>query len=81
MNNTSFEREVLERLKAIEVKIDDYKEVKKDAQNALIASNKNKEEINDIQDKIKYITRTISTAIIGGIVGLVFILIRIGMKI
>lgn len=81
MNNTSFEREVLERLKAIEVKIDDYKEVKKDAQNALMASSKNKEEINEIQDKIKYITRTIATAIIGGIVGLVFILIRIGMKI
>lgn len=46
-----------------------------------MASSKNKEEINEIQDKIKYITRTIATAIIGGIVGLVFILIRIGMKI
>lgn len=81
MNNTSFEREVLERLKAIEVKIDDYKDVKKDAQIALMVSSKNKEEINEIQEKIKYITRTIATAIIGGVIGLVFILIRIGMKI
>lgn len=77
----NFEREVLDRLIKIEAKIDDYKDFKQDTTTALTLSNENKKEIEEIQDKIKWISRTVLGAIITGLVGLVFILIKIGMKI
>lgn len=80
MENT-FEREVLDRLTKIETKIDDYKEIKKDTATALVTSKENEKEILEIQDKIKWISRTITGAILTGIVGIVFILIKMGMKI
>ncbi len=76
-----FEKEVLERLIKIETKIDDYKEIKKDASAALNLSKENEKEITEIQDKIKWLSRTIGATIITGLIGLVFILIKIGMGI
>lgn len=78
----NFEREVLDRLKTIEVKIDDYKELKKDTAQALALSKENEKELLEIQEKIKWLTRTITGALITGVIGIVFILIKmsIGIK-
>jgi len=44
-------------------------------------SKENEKEITEIQDKIKWLSRTIGATIITGLIGLVFILIKIGMGI
>ena len=72
-----FQREVLERLKTIEVKIDDYKEIQQTAKKSLEQSNINSNEIAKIQDNLKWTIRTVVGSIISGIIGLVFILLKI----
>ena len=76
-----FEREVLDRLTRLETKIDlqDYKGLSEKVDNAYSIARNNAQDIKDLQDRNKYLTRTIATAIISGIIGLVFILIKIGM--
>ena len=74
-----FQREVLDRLKAIEVKIDDYKEIKKDVSTALALAKSNEKDITELQEKIRWLTRTITGALITGAIGIVFILIKVGM--
>ncbi len=76
-----FEREVLDRLTRLETKIDlqDYKGLAEKVEEAHSMAKNNEQDIKDLQDRNKYLTRTIATAIIGGIIGLVFILIKIGM--
>jgi predicted DNA repair protein MutK len=70
-----FEREVLDRLKAIEVKIDDYNKLKDKSEEAYVKSNQNEKDIREIQDKITWITRTIAGTIIGIVIGaIVFVL-------
>ena len=64
-----FEREVLDRLKAIEVKIDDYNKIRDKAEDAWVKSNQNEKDLNEIQEKIKWLTRTIAGAIISAVIG------------
>ena len=79
--DNKFEREVLERLIKIETKIDDYKSLKEKTDEAFNLSMKNCEDIKDLQDKNKWLTRTIAGALITGAVGMVFILIKISVGI
>lgn len=71
-----FETQVLTRLAVIESKIDDYNNIKEKCDEAYTKSKENEKDINEINDKIKWITRTIAGAIIVAIVGLVFALIQ-----
>ncbi len=71
-----FETQVLTRLAVIESKIDDYKNIKDKANEAYTLSRENKEDIGEINDKIKWITRLIAGAIITSIIGLIFALIQ-----
>jgi hypothetical protein len=71
-----FETQVLTRLAVIESKIDDYKNIKDKANEAYTLSRENKEDINEINDKIKWITRLVAGAIITGVIGLIFALIQ-----
>ena len=75
-----FETEVLTRLALIESKIDDYKAVKQKTDDSLNLATENKKEIIEINEKIKWLTRTIAGALITGIIGLVFLLIQKGVK-
>lgn len=74
-----FEREVLERLTKIETKLDDYTSIREKTEEAYSLSKENDKEIEEIKEKIKWITRTIAGAIISGIIGIIFILIKIGI--
>lgn len=72
MDNRNFETEVLTRLTIIETKLDDYNRIKEKTDIAYNLSNENKKEIDEIKDKIKWISRTIVGAIITGIIAIVF---------
>ena len=76
---TKFETEVLSRLAVIESKLDGYKEIKKITYDNEAKTNKNEEDIKELQDKLKWLSRTTAGAIITGVVGLVFIFIKIGL--
>lgn len=56
-----FETEVLTRLTKIETKLDDYIEKR----------------ISDIEEKLKWISRTVAGALIAGAIGIVFALIKL----
>lgn len=74
-----FEREVLERLAKIETKLDNYGNMQEKTEEAHTLSKQNEKDIEEINEKIKWITRTIAGAIISGAIGIIFILIQIGM--
>lgn len=75
-----FEREVLDRLTKIETKLDDYNTMKEKTDDAHNLSIQNERDIDEIKDKIKWLSRTIVGAIIAGIAGLIFALIQISPK-
>ena len=70
----SFEAEVLARLAVIESKLDGYKDMKKTVYEADTRSKENETEIKEIQDKLKWISRTV----IGAVIALVIGTIKIG---
>ncbi len=78
-NEQSFETEVLTRLAVIESKLDGYKELKKVTYESDNRSKQNEQDIKELQDKFKWLSRTLGGAIISGIVGLIFIFIKTGM--
>ena len=71
-----FEKEVLERLTKIETKLDDYGNMREKTEEAFTLSRENEKDIADINDKIKWLSRTIAGAIIAGIIGLIFTFIK-----
>jgi tetrahydromethanopterin S-methyltransferase subunit B len=74
-----FEREVLERLAKIETKIDDYTNIKDKTEEAHTLSRENRKDIDEINDKIKWITRTIAGTIISGLIGILILFLKLGM--
>lgn len=76
-----FQREVLDRLVRLETKIDlqDYKTISEKVEDALNQTNKNAKDIEELKEKNKYLSRTIITAIISGLIGIVFIFIKMGI--
>jgi hypothetical protein len=75
----NFETQVLTRLAVIESKLDDYKSVREKTEESFNIAQENKQDIVEINEKIKWITRTIVGAIISGVIGIIFILIQIGI--
>jgi hypothetical protein len=82
VENSKFEREVLERLTKIETKLDDYANIREKTEEAYTLSKENEKDIADINDKIKWLSRTIAGAIIAGIIGIIFVVLQmnIGVK-
>lgn len=76
-----FEREVLERLTKIETKLDDYGNMREKTEEAHSLSKQNEKDIEEINEKIKWLSRTIIGALITGVIGIVIILIKMGMGI
>lgn len=74
----SFENEVLTRLTKIETKLDDYSKNKEKTDEAYNLSKGNEKKIAEINEKIKWITRTIAGAVIAGIIGIAISLIKTG---
>ena len=76
-----FEREVLERLTKIETKLDDYGNMREKTEEAHSLSKQNEKDIEEINEKIKWLSRTIVGALITGVIGIVVLLIKMGMGI
>lgn len=64
-----FEREVLDRLTKIETKLDDYNAIKRKSDEAYNLSRQNEKDIDEIKDKIKWISRTVAASIITIVIG------------
>ena len=73
------EREILERLVRIETKIDDFDSVRTKANEAYTNGKENEKRIDEIEDKIKWLSRTIVGAILTCLVSLIFIFIKLGL--
>lgn len=76
-----FEKEVLTRLTKIETKLDDYNNTKQKTDDAYNMAKENEKEIDEIKDKLKWITRTVIGAILTGLIGIVFIYLKLGLNI
>ena len=74
-----FKLEVLTQLAVINSKLDGYSEIKKTVYETETTSKENREDIKELQDKFKWLSRTTAGTIIAGVVGIVFIFIKIGM--
>lgn len=74
MEQSKFEREVLDRLMRLETKIDlqDYKGIQEKVDNSLNLSKSNEERISKLEDSQKWLVRLILGAIILGILGLLY---------
>lgn len=84
----SFEREVLERLKTIEIKLDGYSDVKakvyENERRTLLLENELKDVQNEMkkqQDESNWMKKTVIAAIITGVVGIGIAFLRVGMGI
>lgn len=71
-----FQTEVLTRLTKIETKLDDYTRIREKTEDAYTISHENKKEIEELQDKIKWISRTCIGAILTGAISLIYALIK-----
>lgn len=71
--------EVIERLTRIEQKLDDYKEVKDISRDADSRSKSNEKRIDELEDKNKWLGRTMIGAIIIEIIGLIFLMVKSGL--
>jgi hypothetical protein len=81
----SFEREVLDRLKTIEVKLDGYSQMKAktyDNERDIIAIKGDIDEfekrVSSLEESNKWLSRSIAGAVITAIAGVVVVLIRMG---
>lgn len=88
MAEQTFEREVLDRLKTIEVKLDGYKDVKETVYEnqrkiMLLENDQNdtKNEIKAMQDENRWLKRTVVAALITAGVGVLFVFLKAGMGI
>lgn len=79
--DSEFQKEILERLIRIETKIDDYESTKTKVEEARAKSYSNERRINEIEDKIKWLSRTVTGTLIGALIGIVAIFIKIGIGI
>lgn len=79
--DSEFQKEILERLIRIETKIDDYESTKTKVEEARAKAYSNERRINEIEDKIKWLSRTVTGTLIGALIGIVAVILKIGMGI
>lgn len=76
-----FETEVLTRLARLETKVDDYNGIKNKVEETRAKAFSNERRIDELEDKIKWLSRTITGAIITGGISIIAILVKIGLGI
>ena len=76
-----FETEVLTRLARIETKLDDYDKIRTKSEEARAKAYDNERRIREIEDKMKWLSRTIIGAILTGGVSIVLIFLKLGLGI
>lgn len=77
----AFKIEVLTQLAVINSKLDGYNKIQEVAREADNRSKQNKADIKDLQEKNKWLVRTIAAALITSLIGILFIYLKIGIGI
>lgn len=72
-----FELEVLTRLAVIENKLDDYKQIKQKSEDAYNLSKNNKEELNEMKERTKWLRRAVLSSLITALIGVLTLFIKI----
>ena len=85
MPESSFEREVLDRLTKIEAKLDSYEKLKettyqnqRDILQIMERNEQQQEQINELRDRNKWLARTIGASLIGIIIASICFAIKLG---
>ena len=85
MPESNFEREVLDRLTKIEVKLDSYEKLKettyqnqRDILQIMERNEQQQEQINELRDRNKWLARTICASLIGIIIASICFAIKLG---
>ena len=85
MGENSFEREVLDRLKTIEVKLDSYEKIKEQVhanERQIIKIKENtdtqQKQIDELRERNKWLARAVVGAVITAFIGFIFMYIKIG---
>ena len=73
----SFETEVISRLSKIETKLDDYKQVKDEAAEALQLSKANDCSIKEMKENSKWLRRTILVSLLGLVSSIIMLYLKI----
>ena len=79
--NQNFQTEVLTRLTRIETKLDDYDNIKIKTDEASTKTIQNEKRIQELEDRQKWLSRTIVGAFITGGIAILFLFVRLGMGI
>ena len=74
-----FETEVLTRLAVIEQKLDDYTRIRDKAEKSYALSTNNDAKLKELEDKFKWISKTVVGAIITGFISILFLFLKSGM--
>lgn len=75
----TFETEVLTRLAVIESKLDNYQKIEEKAEVAYATSQRNKQDIEKLQDNNKWLFRTTVGACITSVIGILVMIFKSGM--
>lgn len=67
------------KLTRIEEKLNDYNDIKEKSSQADERSKRNEQDIKELQERNKWLTRAIAGAIITALVGLLFVFIKLGL--
>ena len=67
------------KLTRIEEKLNDYNDIKEKSSQADERSKRNEQDIKELQERNKWLTRAIAGAFISALVGLLFVFIKLGL--
>ena len=86
MPENNFEREVLDRLKTIEVKLDSYEKIKdqvfENERSILVINDRTAQQqkaIDEMRERNKYYSRVAIGAVITGAIAIAFLFLKMGM--
>ena len=79
--NQNFQTEVLTRLTRIETKLDDYDSTKNKTEEANMKATQNEKRIQELEERQKWLARTIAGAFISGAIAIFFLFVKLGMGI
>ena len=76
-----FETEVLTRLARIETKLEDHESIRTKADEARAKAYANERRLAELEDETKWLKRTITGAIITGVISIIVIFVKLGLGI
>lgn len=73
-------QEILERIVRIETKIDGYNNLREKLEQTFQVSSANKEDITELKDNQKWLSRTVAGAVLVSVISMLFALIQKGLS-